>query len=49
MDAKLKSGKIVSGKLADVFTKIGIAKPIDENEYAENKKKKYKGRPKKIK
>ena len=44
MFAKLKSGKIVSGKIADLFVKINIATECDAPE-----KKVNKGRPKKVK
>lgn len=54
MKAKMKSGKVISGRLAETFTKIGIAKEVkrgrkpneikeaDELEVKEKKPKKQK-------
>jgi hypothetical protein len=47
--ARLKSGSIVYGNLADVFTKIGIATPLSDEELSTikiEKAKKFGGRPK---
>lgn len=35
MKAQMKSGKIISGKLAETFSKIGIAKTVGETEKIE--------------
>lgn len=38
MKAKLKSGKVISGRLAETFTRIGIAKEVGKSSNLVTKK-----------
>lgn len=45
MIAQLKSGRKITGKLAETFSRIGIAVAISEKEIAESPKKKEASKP----
>lgn len=44
MEARMKSGKIIKGKLAELFVKKGIAVEITEEEFEQIKQAKKPGR-----